>query len=165
MDKITLQQYVKLNYSTRKIAQLENSSQTNIRHWLNKYNLKTNFNQFNESDYFCDCGETDSSKFYGHSKKTCSKCHNLRTAETGKNNRAFAVNHLGSKCMVCGYDKYIGSLDIHHLDPTIKDKDFRNMRGWCRERILSEIEKCVLLCRNCHAEVHAGIVDLKDVIK
>ena len=165
MDKLTLQQYVNLNYSTRKIALLENSSQTNVRHWLKKYDLKTNLNQFNESEYFCDCGETDSSKFYGHSKKTCSKCHNLKTGKTGKNNRLFAVKTLGGKCMVCSYDKYIGSLDIHHLDPKIKDKNFSCMRGWCKERILAEIEKCVLLCRNCHAEVHAGLIDLNDVVK
>ena len=67
-------------------------------------------------------------------------------------------------CMVCCYEKYTGSLDIHHLDPKIKYKNFSCMRGWCKERILAEIEKCVLLCRNCHAEVHAGLIDLNDVI-
>ena len=164
MERSILEQYVELSYSTRKIAQLSNLSQTNVRHWLKKYGLKTNLNQFNESEYSCDCGERNPENFYGHSKKTCSKCHNLRTGETGKNNRLFAVEKLGGKCMVCDYAKYIGSLDIHHLDPKIKDKNFSCMRGWCKERILAEIEKCVLLCRNCHAEVHAGLIDLKDVI-
>jgi hypothetical protein len=164
MERSILQNYIELYYSTRKIAELEQISQTNVRHWLKKYNLKTNCEQYKLSQYICKCGETNPENFYGHSKKTCSKCHNLRTGETGKNNRLFAVEKLGGKCMVCSYSKYTGSLDIHHLDPKIKDKNFSCMRGWCKERILAEIEKCVLLCRNCHAEVHAGFIDLKDVI-
>ena len=165
MDKNKLQQYIDLNYSTRKIAELENSSQTNVRHWLKKYNLKTSLKPYNSVEYSCDCGETNPENFYGHSKKTCSKCHNLKTGKTGKNNRLFAVNYLGGKCKACGYDKYTGSLDIHHIDPKIKDKNFSCMRGWCKERILNEIKNCVLLCRNCHAEVHAGYLDLNESIK
>jgi hypothetical protein len=164
MEESTLQKYVNLNFSTRKIAELENSSQTNVRHWLKKFNLKTNSEQFNLSEYKCDCGEANPEKFYGHSKKTCSKCHNLRTMKVGKNNRLFAVGVLGGKCIECGYDKHTCSLDIHHLDPSIKDKNFNHMRGWCKERILNEIKNCVLLCRNCHAEVHAGHIVLNNVI-
>jgi hypothetical protein len=163
MDKEILQQYVNLKFSTRKIAELEQSSQTNVRHWLKKYNLKTQLNQFNESDYFCSCGENNPENFYGHSKQTCSKCHNLKTTETGKNNRLFAVKSLGGKCTSCGYNKYTGALDIHHLDPTIKDKNFKCMRGWGKERILNEIKNCILLCRNCHAEHHAGHLDLDKI--
>jgi Zn ribbon nucleic-acid-binding protein len=160
MEENTLQKYVNLNFSTRKIAVLENTSQTNVRYWLNKLNLKTNSEQFALSEHKCKCGETNPDKFYGHSKKTCSKCHNLRTINVGKNNRIFAVEVLGGKCIECGYDKHTCSLDIHHLDPSIKDKTFRSMRGWCKERILNEIKNCVLLCSNCHAEVHAGHIVL-----
>ena len=109
--------------------------------------------------------EANPEKFYGHSKKTCSKCHNLRTTKVGKNNRLFAVEYLGGKCIECGYNKHTCALDIHHLDPSIKDKNFNRMRGWCKERILNEIKNCVLLCRNCHAEVHSGHIVLKDVIQ
>ena len=66
MEKSILEQYVELNYSTRKIAQLLNLSQTNVRHWLKKYNLKTNMQPFNEKEYSCNCGETnpENRKFY-----------------------------------------------------------------------------------------------------
>ena len=160
MDESILQQYINLNYSTRKIAELENSSQTNVRHWLKKYNLKTNIKQFSIKEYSCKCGETDPKMFYGHMKQNCIKCHNIRTTINGKNNRLFAVEYLGGKCSNCGYDKHTAALDIHHLDPTIKDKNFKNMRGWNKDRIISEINQCVLLCRNCHAEVHAGFLIL-----
>jgi hypothetical protein len=160
MDESTLQKYVNLNYSTRKIAALEQSSQTNVRHWLKKYNLKTNADKFKVKEYLCHCGETNPDMFYGHSKVNCSKCHNLRTTSIGKNNRLFAIDYLGGKCLNCKFDKYTCSLDIHHLDPSIKDKNFRYMRGWKKERILNEIKNCVLLCRNCHAAVHAGFIKL-----
>ena len=160
MDESTLTEYINLNYSTRKIAELENSSQTNVRHWLKKYNLKTNIKQFSIKEYLCKCGETNPEMFYGHMKQTCSKCHNMITITTGKNNRLFAVDYLGGKCFNCKYDKYTGSLDIHHLDPAIKDKNFKSMRGWGQERIIKEIENCVLLCRNCHAELHGGKIVL-----
>ena len=51
MDKFTLQEYIDLNYSTRKIAQLQNASQTNVRHWLKKHSLKTTLKPFNEQEY------------------------------------------------------------------------------------------------------------------
>ncbi len=164
MDVKILEAYIDLDYSTRKIAELENLSQTNVRHWLKKYNLSTNKKQFNKKEYSCDCGETNPKMFYGTSKQKCSKCHNMRTIESGKNNRLFAVNHLGGCCKSCGYNKYTGALDIHHLDPNIKDKNFRSMRGWCKERILNEIKNCILLCRNCHAEFHSSHNDSNDVI-
>jgi hypothetical protein len=162
MDKSLLQNYISLNYSTRQIAQLVNRSQTNVRHWLKKYNLKTNLKQFTATDYRCKCGETSPEKFYGHSKQTCSRCHNKKTSKVGRNNRHFAVEHLGGKCLACGYNKHACALDIHHLDPSIKDKYFRNMRSWGKERIFKEIESCVLLCKNCHALVHAGLVELPE---
>ena len=161
MDKNKLQTYISLNYSTRKIAQLENKSQTNVRRWLKKYDLKTNLSQFQATDYNCSkCGETNPEKFYGHAKQTCAKCHNKKNI--GRNNRLIAVELLGGKCLECGFDKHSCALDIHHLDPSIKDKSFRNMRSWGKDRILKEIESCVLLCRNCHALVHAGIVQLPE---
>ena len=52
-------------------------------------------------EYFCSCGEKNPDNCYGSSKTTCSKCHNIKTAETGKNNRLFAVECLGGKCAAC----------------------------------------------------------------
>ena len=162
MDKNLLQNYVSLNYSTRKIAQLENKSQTTIRHWLKKYELKTNLNTFEFNEYKCKCGETNPEKFYGHKKSVCADCHNDYVMNSGKNKKQSARKHLGGCCKICGFDKYPCSLDIHHLDPTVKDKNFKFMRGWSWERILQEIETCVLLCKNCHAALHAGLVNLPE---
>jgi len=54
-------------------------------------------------------------------------------------------------CCLCGYKKFGGSLDFHHVDPKKKDKriDPKNWRGQ-----LDEISKCILVCKNCHYELH-----------
>ncbi len=66
---------------------------------------------------------------------------------------------MGGSCQICGYSKYSGSLALHHLDPSEKDfmicKVHANPVSWFR--IVNELRKCVLLCHNCHCEVHAGV--------
>lgn len=71
------------------------------------------------------------------------------------------VDYLGGKCIVCGYDKCSGALNCHHVNPESKDKTI-NFSGGCTsmEKAKAELDKCVLLCSNCHSEVHAGLVDL-----
>lgn len=67
-----------------------------------------------------------------------------------------AVEYKGGKCSVCGYDKCINALCFHHINP--HEKDFtisgRNL-SW--NRIQSELDKCVMLCSNCHIELHAEL--------
>ena len=65
------------------------------------------------------------------------------------------VRYLGGKCRICGYKKYVGALDFHHKDPG--EKEFRISRCSSFERGKREVEKCVLLCSNCHREVEAGV--------
>jgi hypothetical protein len=50
-------------------------------------------------------------------------------------------------------------LDLHHLDPSSKEFNLsgNSTRKWAS--IVQELRKCVLLCRNCHQEVHSGMVD------
>ena len=106
------------------------------------------------------CGETDSKKFYGHKRGICGRCHNEYTVEKSRENKRFASQKLGGKCVLCGFDKYDVSLDFHHLDPAKKDKNFRSMRGWSKDRILKEMSDCVLVCSNCHHAIHAGLLKL-----
>lgn len=73
-----------------------------------------------------------------------------------RNTKIKAVEHMGGCCKLCGYKAYIQALEFHHLDPL--QKDFAISGGshsWVK--IQSEIEKCVLLCANCHRETHAGL--------
>jgi hypothetical protein len=82
-----------------------------------------------------------------------------KVTERRRKLKEMAVGYKGGKCMFCGYDTCTAALDFHHLDP--KEKDFSlSVRGLTRswDRIKSEINKCVLVCANCHREIHAGII-------
>jgi len=58
-------------------------------------------------------------------------------------------------CIRCGEDTIV-CLDFHHLDPTKKEMCIARAvnRGWSKERILREANKCLVLCKNCHAKIH-----------
>jgi hypothetical protein len=62
----------------------------------------------------------------------------------------------GNKCSICGYNKCPDALSFHHLDKTTKSfglsADIINSKSW--ESILEEFKKCILVCMNCHAEIH-----------
>lgn len=78
--------------------------------------------------------------------------------------KAMAIEYKGGKCIGCGYNRYQGALELHHVNPHEKifgigDKGYT--RSW--DKVKSEIDKCVLLCANCHREVAAGIMQLSDV--
>lgn len=86
-----------------------------------------------------------------------------------KRKKMQAVEMLGGKCQVCGYCKCNDALDFHHLDS--EEKEFNVAQAlprWKWERIVEEVKKCILLCANCHRELHSkqiNDVDLKNLIK
>jgi len=67
------------------------------------------------------------------------------------------VRLKGGKCEKCGYDKCLDCLQFHHIDPETKSfplsKEFLWRTKW--EKILVELDKCQLLCANCHSEIHS----------
>lgn len=70
--------------------------------------------------------------------------------------KQMAIDYKGGKCQVCGYNKCVGALEFHHPDPNEKEFGMSD-GGWTRawEKIKNEIEKCMLVCANCHREIHA----------
>src|ERR1051326_1382193 len=88
----------------------------------------------------------------------------LAVAKRRRKIKEFAVAYKGGKCQVCNYDRYLGALDLHHIDPTTKEfgiGDKGYTRSW--ERVQKEADKCILVCANCHREIEAGITQLPDV--
>lgn len=61
------------------------------------------------------------------------------------------------KCVVCGYDKCQAALDFHHRDSALKDFTIAARVSVSAEALKREIEKCILVCANCHREIHAGL--------
>jgi hypothetical protein len=72
-----------------------------------------------------------------------------------------ALEYKGGKCVLCGYNKCVSSLDFHHTEPNAKDFAIA-AKGCCRswEKVKAELDKCILVCRNCHGEIHAGVTEI-----
>ena len=64
------------------------------------------------------------------------------------------VQYKGGKCEICGYNKCIIALEFHHLDPTQKDFNIGNGNVVAFEKAKEEVDKCILVCSNCHREIH-----------
>jgi len=79
--------------------------------------------------------------------------------------KLMAIEYKGGKCQVCGYNKYPGALDLHHINGNksfgIGEKGYT--RSW--EKVREELDKCILVCANCHREIEAGIMQPSQAIE
>ncbi len=70
--------------------------------------------------------------------------------------RMQALAYMGGRCSRCGYNRCPEALEFHHRDASAKEFGISargHTRSW--ERVRAELEKCVLVCANCHRELHA----------
>ena len=124
------------------------------------------------------------SVYYCMETKTCSKCNiekslnNFYKQRDGKHSyckpcllevqkqrwidrKYKMIEIMGGKCTECGYDKYYGALELHHLDPKTKLYNWTKLKELSWKIIIEELKKCVLLCANCHREHHDLIRNVK----
>jgi hypothetical protein len=92
-------------------------------------------------------------------KWKCNKCTSLYSKRYMENLKNKVIAYAGNRCQQCGYDKCYRALHFHHLDPLKKEfsifetrPKFKKVREW--EKLKIEIDKCILLCANCHMEIH-----------
>lgn len=69
---------------------------------------------------------------------------------------------MGGECQICSYRRCPTALELHHVNPDEKDFSFGYIMSSCRswQIIYDELAKCILLCANCHREIHAGLAEL-----
>lgn len=88
----------------------------------------------------------------------CVKCRSEAVQRRRRKLKVKAVAYKGGECELCGYNKCDAVLEFHHRDPS--QKDFGISNGGCTwgwEKIKTELDKCVMLCANCHRELHCEI--------
>lgn len=75
------------------------------------------------------------------------------------------IEMLGGKCEMCGYDKNIAAFDFHHRDGYEKSFEVKiqNLKSKKDEDILEEALKCMILCSNCHREIHNPSLEMNHV--
>jgi len=100
--------------------------------------------------------------------KTCVEYHCNKTRFIDKQQRIRRAKKIalldlsGNSCCKCGYNKSISALDFHHKDPKSKVISISNgvRQSWSLDALKKEAAKCILLCSNCHHEVHDGITSI-----
>lgn len=93
-------------------------------------------------------------------REYCNLCQSEKIKTRVESHREKARELLGRECRVCGYSRCESALEYHHLDPTKKEGTPSKImyRSW--EKVEKELSNCILLCANCHREVHEGLVTL-----
>lgn len=90
----------------------------------------------------------------------CKKCNVDAVKKRRQTLKNKAIEYKGGECQNCGYDKYVGALEFHHING---EKDFGiayNGYTYSWKKVKKELDKCILLCSNCHREAHANIIDV-----
>lgn len=92
----------------------------------------------------------------GTTTKLCLRCLVSRSRHRLKQKM---VDYLGGSCKKCGFNKCISALHFHHVDPTTKSFTISgsHTRKW--SILQEELDKCILICANCHAEEHHSCFD------
>src|ERR1035437_8939631 len=113
------------------------------------------------SDIECECTRCGREYVYdprkGHQQTICNSC----SANAQRRNRkARAVAYKGGKCE-CGYDKCLRALEFHHREPGGKEFCVSEMMSMNWARVKKELDKCDLICSNCHREKEEKLIEDK----
>jgi transposase len=144
-----------------------------VRYWLRRYGLKATggsrrreareAKQRGERYIERSCPRHGQTRFALENRGSyrCMKCRRADVSAWRRKAKLRLVQEAGGGCRLCGYDRYLGALQFHHLDPSLKSFSL-SRRGCTRAfgELQAEAAKCVLLCANCHAEVENGVATI-----
>ena len=169
MTKEFLIEKINSGLSLNQISKETGKGLTTVRYWVKKYQINIPnkpFKYVNKKNYgetrFCPKCEKEcsTSEFYtrrdkSNSSSYCKQCTNYQTVIRQRNLKKQMIEYKGGKCERCGYDKYYGALEFHHIDPSKKDFSLSHLKRYTFNQIvIDELDKCMLLCSNCHREIH-----------
>lgn len=141
-----------------------------VRYWIDKYGLpapievrrarRAEMLTEGETRGTFKCRHHGETEFFADSsgRWRCRLCRQEAVSRRRRKVKRILVEEAGGRCAICGYDRAIGALQFHHLDPATKRfavTSSGHTIGLSQAR--EEAAKCVLLCANCHVEVERGI--------
>jgi transposase-like protein len=168
-----LAQLVEQGATFAQIAAAVDRSKATVRHWLIRYGLKTRggpgrrpaaaakaAKQAGLTTVSMRCVRHGDTEFTltARGYYRCKKCRSAAVARRRRKVKAILVEEAGGCCCICGYSRNMRALHFHHLEPSQK-RHAINAKGVAiaLDRPRGEVQKCVLLCSNCHAEVEDGM--------
>lgn len=96
---------------------------------------------------------------------TCKKCHSKIVMNRWISLKEKIIQDMGGKCADCGKSYSYEIYDFHHIDPTQKEYNWKEMKGFNEKKRNKELSKCILLCANCHKSRHLSFFATKEIIK
>jgi hypothetical protein len=145
IEKKVLVELLSQHLSTEKIAMKLGRSPKTVLYWEGRYGLSPAFASYGNGR------RTRSPQEMADAMVQNPTVHRRRL-------KAKAIEYKGGKCVLCGYSKCNAALEFHHLDKATKGFGLAKggrIRSW--ESIAKELDKCILVCSNCHRELEAGI--------
>jgi hypothetical protein len=147
--------------STRQIGKQLGYTSTGIRYYMKKWSLSSNHQSVRDKI----CYHTDTHKQCpklnefderpnGNVLSYCRKCTNDNRYSIIKHHKLTIIQEHGGCCTKCGYNRNISALEFHHIEPEHKDFHFSNTKTTNIDKIRAEMGKCILVCANCHREIH-----------
>ena len=147
-DKKKLEDFIDNGLSQRQIANELGLVQSAIGYQLKKYGLKTK-----------NARTIDKYSTRAESKQAKRKRDIIHVQNRRRKQKEKAILYKGGKCVQCGYMKSNRVLSFHHINPSDKIMELTstNIAGNKWETILRELDKCILVCANCHMEIHENM--------
>lgn len=155
---------IDLNYSTYGLAEQLKCSQTNVRYYLRKFGLNTNSHAVKNIIKECIvCTKSISPPKIKFCSEKCSSEHKSNNRNSyncqqvrGNDRKLKLIKYKGGCCEICGYSKNYAALLFHHLIPENKlfCINLRKCSNTNMKSLYIEVDKCQLLCHNCHYELH-----------
>lgn len=176
MEKEYLERMIEEGNSLNKIAKESGRCLSTVQHWIKKYNLKSKFVTFKDQikipygeERFCPkCKMMVKTENFNdrrgrkNSSVYCKPCTTIQTVNRMRKLKQQMVEYKGGCCQKCGYNRYIGALEFHHINPEEKDFNPSHLKKYTMDsRVTEELDKCLLLCSNCHRETHFEINEKK----
>ena len=106
----------------------------------NQYKIKADFSPHNYKNNGC-----------------CRECSTNNDIQRNRILKIKAIDYLGGKCKRCGFTGHYSAYDFHHINYLEKEFDWGVARKKSFEKIIPELDKCNLLCRNCHQIIHTKL--------
>ena len=157
MDFEVLSELVERGLSIRQISRETGKGYSTIRYHVSKYGMRTSPNNVKNSEGLCTiCGEKGEFWNNGERKHThCKKCFSKSRKSRRLARKLKAIEYLGGECKSCGGKFHPDIYEFHHRDPSQKDAPLSKLLRGSWEKSVVELDKCDLLCANCHRLEHA----------
>jgi hypothetical protein len=153
MDAPTLINLIQEGLSQREMALRLAITHSKLRRLLIKHQLRTQGQDLDRvySDFCSVC-----KKSIAGNMRNRRRCHSCNTRIRRYRAKLAAVELGGGKCNRCGWSGDIAAYEFHHSDPSEKKFAIGSAANKSWSVIKKEVEKCELLCSNCHRIEHSG---------